>query len=504
MSAKQSSRKRSASRFDFGSHDVEFTEQTGTLNELLEGINVDRKLKTPGRMVSIHSLRYVLRLLSGLSGRKYKSITEALPMTTIKTIKLLYVENRLLNTKNSEVASFHEMGTKKVPEDKGTHLLNLIGIPTNTKASMESASGTTLTQDSRGRETIERLCSKLALEIPPDRLNISNLFFSPTKTRTPTEGVIAHIEHTNDAIYRAITDAISGDAKALGSTFMELAKFIYNMPSYEIREDATPTPLHEQLYIHLQSLGFIHYVIHHQEFIKNVEIKASESPPNREEITSLFMTLCHAIGNDATPDSQSFCANDVCRVIDKHSDHIKNLVEKVTGLTTRRQGLMEDAPRAEIILRSYAYRCFDKTSPSEPILTLHDIVAAMCSFRYQQSERTPYQPKWPSQELSEGRATKAHFDKGLKITPSNTKTHIFQGVFLIYFDRFAQYKAAFDRTTPAYQGWMAFQYARLHAYIGILQLRDIHRFFLVACYFDELCTQEALSVAEGYAARTLM
>jgi hypothetical protein len=504
VTAKQSRRKRSGSRFDFGSDDIGSTEQTGTLNELLEGINVDRGLDVPGRMVTIHSLRHVLPLLSRISGRKYKSTTEVLPMTTLKTIKLLYTENRLLNQKQSKVASLHEQGIGEVPKVKGTHLINLIGIPTNTKASMESATGTTVTRDSRGRETIERLCSKLALEIPPDRLKLSNLFFSASKTRAPAEGVIAYIEHTNDAVYRDLTDSISGDPKALGSKFKDLAKFIYNMPSYGIREDAKPTPLHEQLYVHLQSLGFIHYAIHQQEFVKNVKIKASGKPPTRAEITSLFMTLCHAIGDDATPDSQSFCANDVCQVIDKHSEHIKNLVEKVTGLPTRRQGLMEDAPRAVIILRSYAYRCFDKTSPSEPILSLHDIVAALCSFRYQQSERTPYQPKWPSQEASEGRATKAHFDKGLKITSSNTKPHIFQGVFLIYYDRFAQYKAAFDRTTPVYQGWMAFQYARLHAYIGILKLRDIYRFSLAACYFDELCTEEARSVTKDYESRSLM
>lgn len=267
--------------------------------------------------------------------------------------------------------------------------------------------------------------------------------------------------------------------------------------------------------LHLQSLGFIHFALHHKKFVNNTLITPGQKRPIYKEIKALLMTLCRAIGDDVTPDAQLFCVSDVYRIIespskhdrhliDKYSEHIRPVVEQITGFATRRQGLMNDAQHAALILRSYAHRRFNETSVDARILTIHDNVAALCSLRYQQTVRTPYQPKWFSQGASEGQNTKIHLDKGLKCTTSNPKPYIHQGVFLIYYNRFAQYKAALDRTTAVYHGWMAFQYARLHAYINILQLRDIDRIIMTAYYFDKLCIEKAQSLAKAYTPQSSM
>lgn len=507
--------KRPAPRFDFGNHEVESAKQTGTLKELLDELDEERGGCETETKLSIHSLRHILPFLGRLSGKEYTSTRELLPVTTLKTIKLLYVENRRLNPKTSHPVSQSESKPSDTLKEKGIHLLDLIETPTADRASMESATGTTVAPNKRGRDAIERLCSQLALEIPAEKLELANLFFSQTQTRTTSEGIISYIEYTNDAIYREMTNSIPDDPKVLGSAFTDLSKIISCAQSYKIRDDVPKTPLHEQLYIHLQSLGFIHFVLHHQRFVKNTLVKPRSKRPNYNAVKDLLMALCHAIGDDVTPDAQLFCLSDVFRVIekpseydkhliDKYSGHFRHVVEKITGLSTKPNSLLDYAPRVEKILRIYALRRFDSTDRGARNLTIHDIVAALCSFRYQQEAKTTYQPKWFSQEVSEGRNIKNHFDKGLQSTLSSPKPFVYQGVFQIYYNRFAQYKAALDRTTSIYQGWMSFQYARLHAYINILKLRSIHHVSAAACCFDELCKEEARNIVNLHTSRSLM
>lgn len=486
--------KRYAPRFNFAHYEIESADQTATLKELLDEINTERGLKTPGRQVSIHSLRHILPFLGRLSEREYKSITEPLPLTTIKTIKLLYVENRRLNTSEPEDDSSDKAKSGRKANEKGIHLLDLIEIPSYDKASMESATGTTVAQDAKGREAIDRICSKLAVEISPQKLESSISFFGQKKTRTTSEGVIDYIEYTNDIIHQELTKSIPNDPKALGNAFVELAIFTYRASNYKVNGEAPKALLHEQLYVHLQSLGFVHFAMHHNKFARSTKIAPDKKPTISKQVEDLIAALCDAIGTDVTPNSRSFSTNDVCRIVENHCAHIKLIVEKVTGLPTRSQGLKSDAPRAEKILRSHAFRSLDSIDLDAHNLTLHDIIAALCSFRYQQTARTPYQPKWFGQEMSEGRSTSIHFDKGLK----STKPHVYQGVFQTYYYRFGQYKAALEGRTIIHESWMEFQCARLYAYINILQLRGIYHFHEAACHFDEICTLEAIRIAQRH------
>lgn len=491
--------RRAVPRFNFGHYEIESADQTATLKELFDEINHERKISDSWLMVNIKSLKHILPLLSRLSGREYKSITEPLPLTTLKTIKLLYVENMLLNPRQYKTKTTNKTKSSAPTPDKGIHLLNLIEIPTCDTASMESATGTSLAQDARGREAINKICNTLALEIP-----LSELFLYSTKTRTHSECLIDDIGRANEVISQRLVDAFPENPDARGKAFRDLAKFILRNSEKTPHPSLLETPLHERLYVHLRCIGFEHFVLHYFKFIRRIKIKLDENPSTQSQITTLFSALCNAVGNETSPKLQLYSYSDVWKFVQNHSEHITPLIAKITGLPTRRKSLVEDARRAMMILRSYAYRRFDTLNHDARVLTIHDIIAALCAFKCQQSIKTPYQPTWFGQNTSEGHATKKHLDKFIDqalmelLEKRERNLYAYQGPFQIYYHLFAQYKAHLDGTTQSHRGWMKFQLTRLCAYIEITRLRDIGGFIESARNFDEICTLEATRIAQRH------
>ena len=86
------SKEESGPRFDFGSKSALGDSQTGTLKELLGEINRERALENAIE-IDLKSLGTVFKFLTKITGREYKSITQPLPLSTLKTIKRLHLKN---------------------------------------------------------------------------------------------------------------------------------------------------------------------------------------------------------------------------------------------------------------------------------------------------------------------------------------------------------------------------------------------------------------------------
>jgi hypothetical protein len=454
--------------FDFGSGDVT-RDQTATLKELLAQINAANQ-PASGTEIDIKGLGPSLKFLSRITGREYKRITENLPLAFVRTVKLLYVTN----------------------EAKDIQLFKLIGPP-GIKPTMEFPSGASIARDKYGALVIETLSDRLATDIADDKVRSINEHFGVAAGRTPAERLNAHIERTNDAIYRLLTTGLRDNNLPLANAYYRIAREIDRV-SYST-DAGHETPVHEALYAYLHGLGFIHFALHHRNFFREVRVRHTIHSI-RYEAESLCQMLSKSSGTTVHPERYAFSVNNFHHLVAGYPREINALVRAATKLDTRKKVLFQNTLRAKKILIMHGVRCYDETDLDAPILSLMDIVAALCSVRYQQEVKTEYAPYWPGQ-VSQGKDPQRHFDK--IIHPSDP--YQYQGPTQIYLYRFAEFRAAFTETMESFHGWMAFQIARFDAYVRILRLNDISSIIASSRHLDQFCLQVADDILGNYGSR---
>lgn len=94
-------------RFNFGTNPDPAGKQIGTIKELIAELNQERS-DNSGSAYDIKSLGTVLRFLSAITGKEYRSITEIHPLSTLKTIKLLHRESRYIDAHLIKLLEFPE------------------------------------------------------------------------------------------------------------------------------------------------------------------------------------------------------------------------------------------------------------------------------------------------------------------------------------------------------------------------------------------------------------
>jgi len=457
-------------RFDFGSNLDPDGKQKGTIKELLAEINQQHP-SANGTEADIKSLGVTLKFLSHFTSEEYKRITVELPLLTLKTIKLLYVTNNA----------------------KDVQMFRLIApVHASEQPTMESSTSTTIARDKYGASIVQALSNQLALEIQAGKLEAFYDLLKNSGKRSVAEGLNAHIERTNDEIYRLLTSRLENDNIRLANACNRLAKEI-DCFNYTKTEDANPAPLNEAIFTHLQGLGFAHFALHHRDFIRTIRISQTIHPIETE-VNAFCRTLSDVRGATVLPDEQIFSVNNFHHLVVSYHREFISLVRAATKLNTRKQTLFENTLRAGRILASYGYRCYDETDPDAELFSVLDIVAALCSVRYQQKVKTEYVPKWVGQ-VSQGKDPQRHFDKAIDLDDP----YHHQGVFQIYLYRFSEYLAAFTKKTESNNAWMAFQLSRFDAYTRILQLNDINGIIASMLDLDRLCAQEAMSIANACA-----
>lgn len=467
--------------FDFGSNLDPEHNRTGTISELLTEINQNYNL-LGGDQATLKSLKPTCDFLNKVAGITIRNTTDQTPLSTLKTIKLLFIvnhENKEMNLLSRIKTPTEARGPKKKNRNKSE-------IP-----SMESATTSSITRDKSAAAIIRHLSDQLAKEIGTEKLKSFSELMKNSAKQSTAEDLNAHIERTNDEIHRLFIGQFGNDNIRLADAWHRLAEEI-NRLNYTKVDDAEPPPLNEVIFAHLHGLGFIHFALHHRKFIKTI-LAPKTIHPIDTEVNSLCQSLGEEAGRTIISDDELFSVNDFQPfVVDYYREFIY-LVKAATELDTRKITLFEHTLRARKILASLVYRRYGETDSDACRLSVFDIVAALCSVRYEQKVKTKYEPVWSGQ-VSQGKSPQAHFDKADSDDP-----YLHQGVFQIYLYRFSEYLAAFTKKTESNNAWMAYQLSRFDAYTRILQLNDINGIVASVHHLDGVCSQEAMSIADTYA-----
>jgi hypothetical protein len=358
---------------------------------------------------------------------------------------------------------------------------------------MEFCTGTTVSRDKTGAELIGSLVSELEREISPEKLAQLSELAAPGDMTSFSEALISHIERTNDIVVRIFRSQLV-DSRGQANAYYALAKAIDSM-NYRRRPGADRTPAHEAMHCHLVTLGLQHFIFHHKTF--TTEILA---PYDINPIADQCARLCHALSElregPVGSNEKLVSVNDFPTLAAVYHKEFNALVKAATGFDTRKTRFVENIPIAQAILASYGCRSYDESNQDAKLLSILDIVAALCSVRHQQESGIEYIPYCHGQK-NLGTSPQAMFKKGLR----ENDPHQHQGVAQIYLYRFAEYQAAFTNTTESYRGWMAYQVARLDAYARIFNLREIGGVVASARHFDGMCLQTAERTASDYASR---
>ena len=459
-------------RFDFGANIDPCQPKTDTAAELLKEINREYNPKS-GEPANFKSLDRVLGLVHEITGESVPNSTAPVPLSTLKTIKLLFLTNH----------------------KSKRHLIGLIEPPgADNPATMEFCTGTTVSRDKKGAELIHSLVKKLEREIAPEKLAQLSELATPKDLASFSEAFISHIEQTNDTVFGIFSSQIVADSRGQANAYYALSKAIDSM-NYRRSSDEL-TPAHEAMHCHLVTLGLQHFILHHRTFIKDI-LTNYRINPIADQCTHLCDALSELTKGPVDPNQKIVSVNDCPKLVAVYRKEFKSLVKAATGLDTKNsERFVENIRLAKAILASYGDRCYDESNPDVKLLSILDIVAALCSVRHQQEFGTKYPAYWPAQK-SQGTNVEAMFKKGLR----KNDPHQHQGVAQIYLYRFAEYQAAFTNTTESYRGWMAYQVSRLDAYARIFKLREVGRIVASARHFDEVCMQEAERITNYYASR---
>lgn len=417
--------------------------RTATLADLIDALNIEL-VKENGELITTRSLKRTLEFVRSTIGVDVSGREQSLPLPVLKTIRLLFLADH----------------------NHSKNVLRLLSPPQlEDLASMEFSTVTTVPRDTDAYELIQTLCDSLALEIDPSRLSTLKQMLSRRDKHSVAEELLLHVERTNDEVSQILHDAFGVKEALLVSAFDSISEPLDQF-RVELMEEMSPSAA-EAMYIYLQTLPFRHFIQHYPRHLEETRIHGAIG--DIQDDANRFCELAaHGAQYHHGPADRVFSISTFHYLLLEHSEAMCELVQKATGIPTTVRQLQAHRDRVRPLLVSYAYRSFDCTDPDATVLTVYDVVAAFCSFRYQQERGQDYKPYWHGQ-TDQGKNPQRLFDKGL----SDARPYQHQGVMQIYLNRFYEYQAIFTGTIGSYQAWMRYQIAVLGAYRSVLDLKNI-------------------------------
>jgi len=416
---------------------------TATLADLIEALN-EEITKKNGELITSRSLKRSLDFLKHSIGVELSSKDQRVPVSLLKTIRLLFLTDY----------------------ESSRNVLRLLASPeAEDDASMEFSTMTTTPRDEQASSLIQALSESLSLEI--DRSRMQSLFqlLGHRDSHSVSERVLLHFERTNDEVSQILHGALGNDEGLMMSAFCSLSAHMEQFRVKLMSEDAPPA--NEAMYIYLQALPFRHFIQHYPKHFEATRVR-TEIGSISDEAERFCRMVAYGAQHHHGPASRVFSVNTFHHLLREHPKEICELVQKATSIPTTVRHLQGHRGRVKALLMSYAYRSLDCTDPGDTVLSVYDVVAALCSFRYQQESGDDYKPYWHGQ-TDQGRNPQRLFDKGL----SAEQPYLHQGVAQIYLNRLYEYRAAFSGTIGGYHAEMNYQAAVLGAYLSVLDLQDI-------------------------------
>lgn len=436
------------SRFVFRQEEVQSDHDTSNLKELLAEINREEEARAdsiPGKEITLANLKRTLEFLGALTGNAYNSIVEPLPYSLLKAVKLLYLTSR----------------------EGGDHIFEYLALPdpeANRPTFEFRLSGQASRNETKMGAVLE-LLSQLERGIDQSRRNeITGFLLTPSK-------LLECIRIENDEILAPIR-ALPLELHANGT--VAVARLSEHIGSAKVNLTPSTAPVNEALYFRILSLPFLHFVGEYQEL---EDLAALDFQPQPDD--SGLRALCQSL---EVPEVEPYLTQvvsieDYPEFFEKHATALIKLVSSITTLPVQKRDLAGKADYVQKVLHLHLFNVHGRQPLDSKLLTLADVVAAMCTIAHQQKVNTPYEAHWQGKNAADGSKARNVFNQlenKLSIEELYEEDYVPQGVNRLLLNRFNQFHAHMLGYQDRYNALRAFELARLSAYAQCLQLTDIN------------------------------
>ena len=450
-------------------------EETGTINELRDEL----KAQHPRPNGELSNLDAPLNFISRLTGVKYESNTEPLPMPLLKTVKLLYLTNDRGNINLYQYLRGH------LTEAKSTMEWRITGLaPTNKKRV----------------QLVGELLRQLSGDIDAWKL-------LQIDAALPSEAyLLDRIEQGNAKIFEPFK-RVYGDHSLAVLVQNQLTKIIHN---YRVAHDKPAVPVNELVYTHIRALPFLNFVGEYKRILGNNKLVDSVDP-----ILPKIKVFCDELSASQspsiTPDTPITSINGFPDFFKTHYDDLKQLVEAAIGRCVREEepGVMLKVQKRDFsdekldyackVLHSYVFHergAETLESLDAQLLSATDCVAALCAVRYQQEFKTKYDHSGVG-DKNEKKATSVFYQMGKDkpIADLYDTGYTPQGLSQLMYDRFCQFHSRFSSRQARHDAIQAFKLIRLDKYSECLALNDINLINSELRAFETYCIEQARVLA---------
>lgn len=471
--------------------------------------------------VTFRSLAKTLSFVKEISGVDIKGELEEVDIMTLSVVKLLFsMSDKRVDEKDGKRKNSRNIfALLQRPKPRETNVeTSKKGRKDSATATMESCTGTTIPRDPMGEALIEEFVSALSKSIDPEKLAMMEaVLAAPSlygpgqaealsganralgralherasarnipKTRSDAEKLLDHIALGTGAVEDLLFRAFSDNDRRLASAYRAITN---ELSRHGLRRlERTEVPVHEALYVHARTLGLQHFILHHREFVADIHI--TKSVNNIDKGVSLLCEDVYAEdGAQFGPADLDVPLASLEVFVQPHLRKLMALVELAIGLATPETVYESNVGRAKKILKWAVYRRYDRDPPEPAYVCMLDVVAALCSVRFQQERKTPYSPYWESQK-AQGTSPERMLD-AFEFGPE-AEFGLHQGAFFLYYNRYKAYLAAFTGTSESHKAFTNFELCRLDGYLSAMQSRSLMEFQAATLGFSNLALIFAL------------
>lgn len=341
-------------RFDFQVSPTSDEDRAATIKELLIELNRQRADQSIADF-NLKSLGTTLRLVSSISGIEIpRRIDQAFPLQWMKTVKLLFTCNHLIDA----------------------HLIRIIELPgLNTPATIDFFTSPATPESETVRRAINRMISMLEKEIEQAEIVAIAEICDPGQLRETFR------QDTNEAVDRILLTHIHVDDDLLKQADDYLA-----MRTRDFLDSISPLKreprLHVAIYTYLKLLDYLHRL--HFDLVTQLTIHNDPGVTNR---TADFGPICSKLSalhtRTISRDTNFMDVGDAASFIEDYQADLARLVSRATGFTYKKRDVPMDKARAIVALRLYLMAAsLPSEQNSRPIGVVH-VVAAFCSVLHQ-------------------------------------------------------------------------------------------------------------------------
>ncbi|HHB9418376.1 TPA: hypothetical protein ACOEN8_003393 [Stenotrophomonas maltophilia] len=427
-------------RFDFEKDQKTDPPETGSISELLEELNYEiahtsdgskaKHSNTSGKTITRKELKGVIDFINSTLGREIPTGNCTLPLSTLKTLKLLYSKN----------------------ESSDTQLLQRISKPGTIKATFEHWTERNTPRNEKTIKAASYLMSTLELEIDEERLKHIHI-----NRLTPSKLLECYARHIKELI-EPIYMAFAGNDEAIASAFMFGAHQIESYQPSNALLGKEGAPVHERLYIYLLTLPFLHFVGEYQQVVESENDELS-----KYKIEPLF---AHAISSPTECDALLRPVTSLAAIhsfLQTNANELARLVHQATGYELRSSEITNIADETQKVLHAYVFHEWHRTDPDAVNISMADCIAAISAIKIQKKIKTKYTPYWKGQISSEKTVSRllSHLDPSRDIGELYEEDYIPQGAMITLYHRYCiVFSLLFGRNNRM-EAFMKFQLAYL-------------------------------------------